>query len=103
MDAAAGRLGASDGDLNARPLGAPEHYGAGCALRSGLCLTERVWLHLAVNHTVMHAKPAPLGITRSVMTRGSASTNLNNKKTPALRLKTAWQPAHADPRLREIE
>ena len=51
----------------------------------------------------MHAKPAPLGITRSVMTWGSASINLNNKKTPALRLKTAWQPAHVDPRLREIE
>ena len=43
----------------ARPRRAPKHYGAGYALRSELCLTERVWPHLPLNHTVMQAKPAP--------------------------------------------
>ena len=40
---AGGRLGRW---LGARPLGAPKCYGAGCALRSELRLTERVWSHL---------------------------------------------------------
>ena len=53
------RLGASDGDLGAaagllRPTSQVTQ-----ALRCGLRLTERVWPHLPLNHTVMQAKPAP--------------------------------------------
>ena len=87
------RLGASDGDLGAaagllRPTSQVTQ-----ALRSGLRLTERVWPHLPLNHTVMQAKPAPLGVTRSLMTRGSAATNLNNKQRTTHRLEIVWQPA----------
>ena len=52
--------------------------------------------HLPLNHTVMQAKPAPLGVTRTLMTRGSAGANLHDKPITTHRLQTAWQPAEGD-------
>ena len=60
------------GPLTVVPRRAPKYSGAGYSLRSGLRLTERVWPHLPLNHTVMQAKRAPLGVTRTLMTWGSA-------------------------------
>ena len=42
--------------------------GVGWALASRLGHTERVWLTLPLNHTVIWAKPAPLDQTRSLKT-----------------------------------
>ena len=84
------------GTLTVVPRRAPKYSGAGYALRSGLRLTERVRPHLSLNHTVMQAKPAPLGVTRTLMTRGSAGANLHDKPITTHRLQTAWQPAEGD-------
>ena len=96
MSAGAGRLGADAGDLGVGDgHSCPTAQGTQ-ALRSRLCLTERVWPHLPLNHTVMQAKPAPLGVTRTLMTRGSAGANLHDKPITTHRLQTAWQPAEGD-------